>query len=64
MQLSCPNPHPQAASGEALEGIRSGLAAAGHGAAVLKRVKLVGYRGEQLLEVRRGQGGGKRGWQS
>ncbi|PRW57902.1 DNA mismatch repair Msh6 isoform X2 [Chlorella sorokiniana] len=39
------------AAAQTLDSIRQQLAAAGHGAAVLRRVKLTEYRGEQLLEV-------------
>ncbi len=46
-----PSDQVQAAAGQTLDGIRQQLAAAGHGATVLRRVKLVEYRGEQLLEV-------------
>lgn len=41
----------QAAAGQTLDSIRQQLAAAGHGAAVLRRVKLAEYRGEKLLEA-------------
>lgn len=41
----------QAQAGAALEGIRGGLRERGAAAAALKRVKLVDYRGEQLLQV-------------
>jgi hypothetical protein len=42
----------QAAAGRAVEAFREVLAQRGHGAAVLKKVRLVDYRGERLLEVR------------
>jgi hypothetical protein len=35
-----------------VEAFREVLAQRGHGAAVLKKVRLVDYRGERLLEVR------------
>jgi len=35
-----------------VERIQQGLAGRGYAAAVLKKVKLVEFRGEQLLEVR------------
>ncbi|KAL4436867.1 hypothetical protein ABPG75_004006 [Micractinium tetrahymenae] len=41
----------QAQVAGAVESIRQGLAGRGHGAAALKRVKLVDFRGQQLLEV-------------
>lgn len=44
-------PSTQVAAGQTLDSIRQQLAAAGHGAAVLRRVKLAEYRREQLLEV-------------
>lgn len=36
----------------AVDGIRQGLAGQGLSAALLKRVRLVDFRGQQLLEVR------------
>lgn len=59
MSLSCPVHltyatiafSSQAAAAQTLDSIRQKLAAAGHGATVLRRVKLAEYRGEQLLEA-------------
>lgn len=42
----------QAQAASAVENLRQGLAQRGHAAALLKRVKLVDFRGQQLLEVR------------
>ena len=41
----------QAAAVSAVDGIREGLAGRGHAAAVQKKVRLVDFRGGQLLEV-------------
>ncbi|KAL4430604.1 hypothetical protein ABPG77_005844 [Micractinium sp. CCAP 211/92] len=41
----------QAQAASAVENLRQGLAQRGHAAALLKRVKLVDFRGQQLLEV-------------
>lgn len=42
----------QAAAASALEGVREGLRGRGHAPAALRKVKLVEWKGEALVEVR------------